>query len=145
MIDDSTIRQVHDRADIVDVVSRFNVPLVRKGSNFAACCPFHNERTPSFIVSPHRNTYHCFSCGAHGDSIDFVMKLDGRTYPEAIEYLANMYGIQVLHNEKQITDEQRDAARQREAMLIAVSRIQEYFAGQLALDNAEAGKARQYA
>lgn len=145
MIDDSTIRQVHDRADIVDVVSRFNITLTRKGSNFAACCPFHNEKTPSFIVSPHRNTYHCFSCGAHGDSIDFVMKLDGRTYPEAIEYLANMYGIQVLHNEKQFTDEQRDAARQREAMLIAVSRIQEYFVGQLALDNAEAEKARQYA
>lgn len=145
MIDDSTIRQVNDRADIVDVVSRFNVPLVRKGAHYSACCPFHNEKTPSFIVSPHRNTYHCFSCGAHGDSIDFVMKLDGRTYPEAIEYLANMYGIQVLHNEKQVTDEQRDAARQREAQLIAVSRIQEYFVEQFALDNAEAEKARQYA
>lgn len=145
MIEESTIRQVHDRVDIVDVVSRFNVTLTRKGAHFVGLCPFHNERTGSFIVSPSRNTYHCFGCGAHGDGIDFVMKLDNRTYPEAIEYLANMYGIQILHNEKSMTDEQRDAARQREAMLIAISRIQEYFVEQLAADTPEAEKARQYA
>lgn len=144
MIEESTIRQVHDRVDIVDVVSRFNVTLTRKGAHFVGLCPFHNERTGSFIVSPSRNTYHCFGCGAHGDGIDFVMKLDNRTYPEAIEYLANMYGIQILHNEKSMTDEQRDAARQREAMLIAVSRIQEYFVEQLAAVTPEAEKARQY-
>lgn len=145
MIEESTIRQVHDRVDIVDVVSRFNVTLTRKGAHFVGLCPFHNERTGSFIVSPSRNTYHCFGCGAHGDGIDFVMKLDNRTYPEAIEYLANMYGIQILHNEKSMTDEQRDAARQREAMLIAISRIQEYFVEQLAADTPEAEKARLYA
>ena len=145
MIEESTIRQVHDRVDIVDVVSRFNVTLTRKGAHFVGLCPFHNERTGSFIVSPSRNTYHCFGCGAHGDGIDFVMNLDNRTYPEAIEYLANMYGIQILHNEKSMTDEQRDAARQREAMLIAISRIQEYFVEQLAADTPEAEKARQYA
>lgn len=145
MIEESTIRQVHDRVDIVDVVSRFNVTLTRKGAHFVGLCPFHNERTGSFIVSPSRNTYHCFGCGAHGDGIDFVMKLDNRTYPEAIEYLANMYGIQILHNEKSMTDEQRDATRQREAMLIAISRIQEYFVEQLAADTPEAEKARQYA
>lgn len=145
MIEESTIRQVHDRVDIVDVVSRFNVTLTRKGAHYVGLCPFHNERTGSFIVSPSRNTYHCFGCGAHGDGIDFVMKLDNRTYPEAIEYLANMYGIQILHNEKSMTDEQRDAARQHEAMLIAVCRIQEYFVEQLAADTPEAEKARQYA
>ncbi len=145
MIEDSTIRQVHDRVDIVDVVSRFNVTLTRKGAHFVGLCPFHSEKTGSFIVSPSRNTYHCFGCGAHGDGIDFVMKLDNRTYPEAIEYLANMYGIQVLHNEKRVTDEQREAARQREAMLIAVARIQEYFVEQLAVNTPEAEKARQYA
>ena len=105
MIEDSTIRQVHDRVDIVDVVSRFNITLTRKGAHYVGLCPFHNEKTGSFIVSPNRNTYHCFGCGAHGDGIDFVMKLDNRTYPEAIEYLANMYGIQVLHSEKPMTDE----------------------------------------
>lgn len=145
MIEDSTIRQVHDRIDIVDIVSRFNITLTRKGAHYVGFCPFHNEKTGSFIVSPTRNTYHCFGCGAHGDGIDFVMKLDNRTYPEAIEYLANMYGIQILHSEKPMTEEQRDAARQREAMFIAVSRIQEYFVEQLAADTPEAEKARQYA
>lgn len=145
MIDDSTIRQVHDRAEIVDVVSRYNIPLVRRGAHYSACCPFHNERNPSFIVSPNRNTYHCFSCGAHGDAIDFVMRLDNRTYPEAIEYLANMYGIQILRNEKPKSEEDRLAEQRREAMLVAVSRVQEYFVGQLAADNPEAAKAREYA
>lgn len=145
MIEDSTIRQVHDRIDIVDVVSRFNITLTRKGAHYTGLCPFHNEKTGSFIVSPSRNTYHCFGCGAHGDGIDFVMKLDNRTYPEAIEYLANMYGIQILHSEKPMTDEQRDAARHRESLFVAVSRVQEYFVEQLAADTHEAEKARQYA
>lgn len=145
MIEDSTIRQVHDRIDIVDVVSRFNITLTRKGAHYVGLCPFHNEKTGSFIVSPSRNTYHCFGCGDHGDGIDFVMKLDNRTYPEAIEYLANMYGIQILHNEKPMTDEQRDAARHRESLFVAVSRVQEYFVEQLAADTPEAEKARQYA
>ena len=145
MIEDSTIRQVHDRIDIVDVVSRFNITLTRKGAHYIGLCPFHNEKTGSFIVSPSRNTYHCFGCGAHGDGIDFVMKLDNRTYPEAIEYLANMYGIQILHSEKPMTDEQRDAARHRESLFVAVSRVQEYFVEQLAADTHEAEKARQYA
>lgn len=145
MIEDSTIRQVHDRIDIVDVVSRFNITLTRKGAHYVGLCPFHNEKTGSFIVSPSRNTYHCFGCGAHGDGIDFVMKLDNRTYPEAIEYLANMYGIQILHNEKPMTDEQRDAAKHRESLSVAVSRVQEYFVEQLAADTPDAEKARQYA
>ncbi|WP_304410246.1 DNA primase [Duncaniella muris] len=145
MIEDSTIRQVHDRIDIVDVVSRFNITLTRKGAHYIGLCPFHNEKTGSFIVSPSRNTYHCFGCGAHGDGIDFVMKLDNRTYPEAIEYLANMYGIQILHSEKPMTDEQRDAARHRESLFVAVSRVQEYFVEQLAADTPETERARQYA
>ena len=145
MIEDSTIRQVHDRIDIVDIVSRFNITLTRKGAHYIGLCPFHNEKTGSFIVSPSRNTYHCFGCGAHGNGIDFVMKLDNRTYPEAIEYLANMYGIQILHSEKPMTDEQRDAARHRESLFVAVSRVQEYFVEQLAADTHEAEKARQYA
>lgn len=145
MIEDSTIRQVHDRADIVDVVSRFNVTLTRRGAHYVGLCPFHNEKTGSFTVNPARNTYHCFGCGAHGDAIAFVMNLDNRTYPEAIEYLANMYGIQVLHNEKQVTDEQREAARHREGLFAAVSSVQEYFVEQLAADTPEAEKARRYA
>lgn len=145
MIEESTIRQVHDRADIVDVVARYNVTLTRRGAHYVGLCPFHNEKTGSFTVNPARNTYRCFGCGAHGDAIAFVMNLDNRTYPEAIEYLANMYGIQILHNDKQVTDEQREAARHRESLFAAVSRVQEYFVEQLAADNPEAEKARRYA
>ncbi len=145
MIDESTIRQVHDRADIVDIVSRYQITLTRKGAHYTACCPFHNERTPSFIVSPGRNTYHCFGCGAHGSPIDFVMNLDNKSYPEAIETIANMIGVQVKHIERPKTDEEVSREREREAMLTAVSRVQEFFVRQLASDSPEAAKAREYA
>lgn len=145
MIDESTIRQVHDRADIVDVVTRSGVDLQRRGASYMACCPFHNERTPSFIVSPSRNTYHCFSCGVHGDAIDFVMRLDNKSYPEAIEHIANMFGIQVMHNERQQTAEEKEKAMRRESMIIATGRVQEWFTSQLQADTEAAAKARQYA
>ncbi len=144
-IDEQTIRKVHDAADIVDVVSRYNIQLTRRGANYFACCPFHSEKTGSFIVSPGRNTYHCFGCGAHGSPIDFVMNLDNKSYPEAIEQLANMYGIPVQHVEKQQTAEQMEQEKHREAMLIAVSHVQDFFVEQLAADNPEAKKAREYA
>lgn len=145
MIDESTVRQVHERADIVDVVTRSGVDLQRRGASYMACCPFHNERTPSFIVSPSRNTYHCFSCGVHGDAIDFVMRLDNKSYPEAIEHIANMFGIQVMHNERQQTAEEKEKAMRRESMIIATGRVQEWFTSQLQADTEAAAKARQYA
>lgn len=145
MIDESTVKQVHDRADIIDVVTRYGIDLQRRGANYMACCPFHNERTPSFIVSPSRNTYHCFSCGVHGDAIDFVMRLDNKTYSEAIEHIANMFGIQVMHNERQQTAEEKEKAMRRESMIIATGRVQEWFTSQLQADTEAAAKARQYA
>ncbi len=145
MIDDSVIRQVHDRADILDVVTGYNVQLKRVGANWKGCCPFHNERTPSFIVSPGRGTFHCFGCKAHGDAIAFVMNIDGKTYPEAIEYLAGKLGITVTHNERQQTDEEREAARRRESMKIAVEAVQDWFVAQLQADTPEAENARRYA
>lgn len=145
MIDESTIRQVHDRADIVDIVSRYQITLTRKGAHYTACCPFHNERTPSFIVSPSRNTYHCFGCGAHGSPIDFVMNLDNKNYPEAIEAIANMIGVQVRHIERPKTDEEVNMERERETLLVAVGRVQEFFVEQLTSDSPEAAKAREYA
>ena len=145
MIERTTIDQVNDRADIVDIVSRLGVSLKRKGATFQACCPFHSEKTPSFIVSPSRNSYHCFGCQKHGDAIGFVMDLENKTYPEAVEYIANMYGIPVLHTERHQTDEEKEKARKRESMLIAVGRVQDFFVEQLAADNPEAEKARKYA
>lgn len=145
MIEETTIKQVHDRADIVDVVNKYNITLTRRGVNLFGCCPFHNERTPSFIVNPARNTYHCFGCGAHGDAIRFVMELDNKTYPEAIEHIANMFGIPVLHTAKQLTDEQIQAHKKREAMQVAVKRVQEWFVEQFNADTPGADEARKYA
>lgn len=145
MIEESTIKQVHDRADIVDVVNKYNITLTRRGVNLFGCCPFHNERTPSFVVNPARNTYHCFGCGAHGDAIRFVMELENKTYPEAIEHIANMFGIPVLHTAKQLTDEQIQAQKKRESLQIAVQRVQEWFVEQFNADIPGAAQARKYA
>lgn len=145
MIEESTIRQVHDRADIVEVVSRYNITLTRRGASFVGCCPFHNERTPSFHVNPARNTYHCFGCQAHGDAIGFVMNIESKSYPEAIEHLANMFGIQVMHTAKQLTDEQKELALKRESMKIAIQSVQKWFVDQFKADTPAAEQARQYA
>ena len=145
MIERTTIDQVSDRADIVDIVERLGVSLKLKGASYTACCPFHDERTPSFIVSKSRNTYHCFGCGKHGDPIGFVMELENKSYPEAVEYIANLYGIPVLHTERHQTDEEKEVQLRKEAMFVALDRVQDFFKQQLTKENPEAQKARQYA
>lgn len=96
MIDNHIIEQIIDRVDIVDVVSRY-VNLKRKGSNYSCCCPFHNEKTPSFIVSPSRNSWHCFgSCQEGGNAIGFIMKYNNMSFPEAVVELGKMYNIEVV-------------------------------------------------
>ncbi|BDD08749.1 DNA primase [Fulvitalea axinellae] len=89
-----TIQTIRERADIEDVVSDF-LTLKKKGGNLWACCPFHDEKTPSFSVAPAKGIYKCFGCGASGDSINFVMELEGLSYPEAIRYLGKKYGIDI--------------------------------------------------
>lgn len=108
----------------MDVVSEF-VSLKRSGSNYKGLCPFHNDRTPSFYVSPTRGTCHCFTCGEGGDSVGFLMKHEQLTYPEALRWLANRYGIEI--EEKQLTDEQRKKQTEREAMFIANNWAAEYY------------------
>ncbi|MBO4483056.1 MAG: DNA primase [Prevotella sp.] len=124
MIDPITIERIKEAADIVDVVSEF-VSLKRSGSNYKGLCPFHNDRTPSFYVSPTRGTCHCFTCGEGGDSVGFLMKHEQLTYPEALRWLANRYGIEI--EEKQLTDEQRKKQTEREAMFIANNWAAEYY------------------
>ena len=80
MIPQEFIQSLLGRVDIVDVVDRY-VKLKKAGSNFSACCPFHNEKTPSFTVSPSKQFYHCFGCGAHGNAIGFLMEYSGLAYP----------------------------------------------------------------
>jgi len=94
MIPQEFIQSLLGRVDIVDVVDRY-VKLKKAGANFSACCPFHNEKTPSFTVSPSKQFYHCFGCGAHGNAIGFLMEYSGLAYPEAIRALAESVGMPV--------------------------------------------------
>src|SRR5512135_1972134 len=82
------------RVDIVDVIDR-RVPLKKGGANYQACCPFHSEKTPSFTVSPSKQFYHCFGCGAHGSALGFLMQYSGIGFIDAVEELAHSVGMQV--------------------------------------------------
>ena len=95
MIPQDTVNKILDSAQIVDVVSDF-VSLKRRGANFIACCPFHNEKTPSFYVSPAKGIYKCFGCGKSGTAVGFVMEHENMTYVEALKYLARKYFSIVL-------------------------------------------------
>ncbi len=94
MIPNDFIQTLLSRVDIVGVIDRY-LPLKKAGTNFAACCPFHSEKTPSFTVSPTKQFYHCFGCGAHGTAISFLMEYGGRPFPDAVEELAREAGLEV--------------------------------------------------
>lgn len=94
MIPQHVIEQVRDRTDVVEIVGQY-VDLKRAGTNYKGLCPFHQERTPSFIVSPERQTFHCFGCGKGGNVFRFLMEMDGVTFPEAVRALADQVGIQI--------------------------------------------------
>ena len=99
MIPESFVQELLARVDIVDVVERY-VTLKKAGANYSACCPFHSEKTPSFTVSPSKQFYHCFGCGAHGSAIGFLMQHAGIGFVEAVEDLASSVGMQVPHEER---------------------------------------------
>lgn len=124
MIDQITIGRIQDAAQIVDVVSDF-VTLRRRGVNYVGLCPFHDDRTPSFYVSPAKNICKCFACGEGGTPIHFMMKHEQMSYYEALKYLARKYNIEVV--EKEITDEERQAQSDRESMFILNEFARDYF------------------
>lgn len=124
MIDHLTIEKIKDAANIVDVVSEF-VTLRKSGSNYKGLCPFHNEKTPSFYVSPSRGTCHCFGCGKGGNSIGFIMEHEQMTYPEALRWLASKYHIEI--KERELTDQERQEQSERESMFIVNEWTNEYF------------------
>ena len=97
MITKESIENLKSHLDVVDVVSQF-LELKKSGANFKACCPFHGEDTPSFVVSPQKQIYHCFGCGVGGDSIKFVMEYEKLSYPEALEKLASMYNVSLQYD-----------------------------------------------
>jgi len=123
-IDKQTIEKIKDAANIVDVVSEF-VTLRKSGSNYKGLCPFHNEKTPSFIVSPARGTCHCFGCGRGGNPIGFIMEHEQVTYPEALRWLAKKYHIEI--RERELSDEERKEQSLRESMFIVNEWAATYF------------------
>ena len=124
MIDHLTVEKIREAANIVDVVSEF-VTLKKSGSNYKGLCPFHNEKTPSFFVSPARGTCHCFGCGKGGNSIGFIMEHEQMTYPEALRWLANKYHIEI--HERELTDREKEEQSRRESMFIINEWARDYF------------------
>src|SRR5579875_2578873 len=135
------------RADIVELIGA-RVPLKKAGHEFKACCPFHDEKTPSFWVSPIKQFYHCFGCGAHGTAISFLMEYDRLPFPEAIEELAGRLGLAVQYDEDTAAGRAAGASREGSAQADAtralyelMARVAEHFRAQLARSE----RARAYA
>lgn len=128
MIDSQTIERIQDTAQIVDVVSDF-VTLRRRGVNFVGLCPFHDDRTPSFYVSPAKNICKCFACGEGGSSVHFIMKHEQLSYYEALKFLAKKYNIEVV--EKELTSEEKKAQSDRDSMFILNEFARDYFVKKL--------------
>ncbi|WP_029905258.1 DNA primase [Prevotella sp. 10(H)] len=124
MIDQGTIDRIMDAAQIVDVVSQY-VTLKRRGINYVGLCPFHTDKTPSFYVSPAKNICKCFACGEGGTAVHFIMKHEQLSYYEALKYLAKKYNIEV--QEREFTDEQKQAYNERESLFILNDYARDYF------------------
>ncbi|TGX81699.1 DNA primase [Palleniella muris] len=124
MIDNITTAKILEAADIVDVVSEF-VTLRKAGANYKGLCPFHDDKTPSFSVSPARNYCHCFSCGKGGTPVGFIMEHEQMTYPEALRWLAKKYHIEI--KERELTNEEKLQESERESMFIVNEWTAKYY------------------
>ena len=124
MIDQATIDRILDAAQIVEVVSDF-VTLRKRGVNYVGLCPFHNEKTPSFSVSPSKGLCKCFSCGKGGNAVHFIMEHEQMYYPEALRYLAKKYNIEI--KERELTNEEKEVQSNRESMFIVNNFARDYF------------------
>ena len=136
MISRETIQRIVDTAQIEEVIGEF-VSLKKRGSNYIGCCPFHNEKTPSFHVSASKGIYKCFGCGEAGDVVKFLMKHEHFSYPEALRWLADKYHIPI--EEEQLTEKQKELRDERDALYHVSDFAQKYF--QDLLFNDEMGKA----
>lgn len=128
MIDQATIQKIFDAADIQEVVSDF-VSLKKRGVNYVGCCPFHNEKTGSFTVSPAKGIYKCFGCGKGGNAVNFIMDHEQLSYVEALRWLAAKYNI--IIEEKELTEHEKQEKTERESMLIVTNYAEDFFVYQL--------------
>ncbi|MBA4198457.1 MAG: DNA primase [Chitinophaga sp.] len=135
MITPQTIEQIKSRIDIIDVIGEY-VKLKKRGANYLGNCPFHNEKTPSFTVSPAKEIYKCFGCGKSGNTITFLMEHDKLSYVEALKWLANRYGIEI--EETEVSPEQKQAALTSESLYVINNFAQKFFEDKLF--NSEEGK-----
>jgi len=131
MISRKTIDEIFNVANVEDVVNDY-VNLKKRGVNMIGLCPFHNEKTPSFTVSPAKNLYKCFGCGKGGSAVNFIMEHEGFSYPEALRYLAQKYNIKVEEDEK--TDEAIEAQQKRDSLLLVNEMAFNFFKEQLLTD-----------
>ncbi len=142
MIPEETKQLILDTAQVADVVGDY-VTLKRRGASYVACCPFHNEKTPSFYVTPSKGIYKCFGCGKSGTAVGFVMEMEHCSYPEALRYLARKYHIEVIEKEE---DPEEIARRQRNESLLLVSEFaQKFFKESLQSPEGQAVAAQYYA
>ena len=124
MISPQTIEQITNRIDIIDVVSEF-VKLKKRGANYFGLCPFHNEKTPSFTVSPSKEIYKCFGCGKSGNTITFLMEHEKYSYVEALRWLAQRYNIEI--EETVVSDEVKQTQQVAESLYIINNFAQKFF------------------
>lgn len=124
MIDQPTIDRILDAAQIYDVVSDF-VTLRKRGVNYVGLCPFHDDKTPSFYVSPAKGLCKCFACGKGGNAVHFIMEHEQMSYPEALKYLAKKYGIEI--KERELSSEEKIAQSERESLFIVNNFARDYF------------------
>ena len=141
MIDRATVDKIIDAARIVDVVGEF-VQLRKSGVNYKGLCPFHDDKNPSFMVSPAKNICHCFVCGKGGTPAGFLMEHEQITYPEALRWLAKKYNIEIV--EKELTDEERQEQNDRESMFVVNEWAMKYFNGILKNDPDGIAIGKQY-
>ena len=127
-IDPETVERIKQAAAVADVIGDY-VTVKKKGANYWACCPFHGEKTPSFSISPSKGIYKCFGCGKAGDSVRFVMDIEGLGYGEALRHLAKKYGIDI--QEEEMTDDQILRQNERESLFIMLDYAKEFFKKQL--------------
>jgi DNA primase len=122
MIPNDFIQALLSRVDIVEVIDP-HLPLKKAGANYVACCPFHNEKSPSFTVSPSKQFYHCFGCGAHGTAIGFLIEYSGMSFPEAVADLARGVGLEVPRITTPGSEARREEAQDLSGLMLEAAKM----------------------